>query len=178
MLELKAIFYVLKEMESEVTGKTVAIFADNTTALAYIRKQGGTRSWKLFRLVETMLIWAEEREITLVPRYIEGKKNSVADTLSRKGQVVQTEWTLNMQVCRTLWRLWGRPQIDAFATTLTKRLDSYFAPHIDPNALGVDALIQKWDHLDLYAFPLYAIIRKVVNKVKESKNCRMTLIAP
>ena len=42
VLELRAIFYALKHLEEVVRGRTVAIFADNTTALSYIRKQGGT----------------------------------------------------------------------------------------------------------------------------------------
>ena len=80
VLELRAIFYALKELEDQVKGQKIAIFSDNSTALSYIRKQGGTRSWKLFRLVEELLLWAEEKEVTLVPRFIEGKRNKVADT--------------------------------------------------------------------------------------------------
>ena len=159
-------------------GKRVAIFSDNTTALSYIRKQGGTKSWRLFRLVEELILWAEEKDIILIPKFIEGKKNVLADTLSRKGQIVNTEWSLNKQVCQSLWKLWGCPQVDAFATSLTTRLPNYFSPHLDPCAIGVDALLQSWNHLDLYAFPPYAIIRRVVNKIRESENCRMTLIAP
>ena len=140
-LEQRAIFYALKELEKTVTGKVIAVFADNTTTLSYIRKQGGTRSWTLFRLVEELLRWTEERNIVLLPRFVEGKSNVVADALSRRGQVISTEWTLNAQVCKALWKLWGRPQVDAFATSMTKRLEVYFAPHQDPNVIGVDALL-------------------------------------
>ena len=153
VLELRAIYYALKEMEEVVKGKKVAIFSDNTTALSYIRRQGGTKSWKLFRLVEELILWAEEKEITLIPKFIEGKKNALADTLSRKGQIVNTEWTLNSQVCQSLWKTWGCPQVDAFATALTKRLPNYFSPHLDPSAIGIDALLQDWSHRDIYAFP-------------------------
>ena len=122
VLELRAIFYALKALEESVKGKKIAVFSDNTTALSYIRKQGGTKSWRLFRLVEELILWAEEKEITLIPKFIEGKKNTVADTLSRKGQIVTTEWTLNMQVCQSLWKTGGCPLVDLFATVLTKRL--------------------------------------------------------
>ena len=178
VLELRAIFYALKRLEQSVKGKKVAIFSDNTTALSYIRKQGGTKSWKLFRLVEELILWAEDKEVILIPKFIEGKKNVLADTLSRKGQIVTSEWTLNQQVCQSLWRIWGCPQVDAFATSLTTRLPNYFSPHLDPCAIGVDALLQPWDHLDIYAFPPYAVIRRVINKLKGSVNCRMTLVAP
>ena len=125
-----------------------------------------------------MILWAEERNITLIPKFIEGKRNALADTLSRKGQIVSTEWTLNIKVCQALWKTWGCPQVDAFATALTKRLQNYFSPHLDPGAVGIDALLQDWSHLDLYVFPPYAVIRKVINKFRETENCRMTLIAP
>ena len=67
------------------------------------------KSWKLFRLVEELILWAKEKEITLILKFIEEKKNTVADTLSRKGQIVTTEWTLNMQVCQSLWKTGGCP---------------------------------------------------------------------
>ena len=130
------------------------------------------------RLVEELILWAEEKEITLIPKFIEGKKNTVADTLSRKGQIVTTEWTLNIQVCQSLWKTGGCPLVDLFATVLTKRLPNYFSPHLDPSAIGIDALLQDSSHLDRYAFPHYAIIRKVINKLRESENRRRTLIAP
>ena len=55
VLELRAIFYALQRLEQIVANKTIAVFADNMTALSYIRKQGGTKSWKLFRLVEQLI---------------------------------------------------------------------------------------------------------------------------
>ena len=41
VLELRAIYYALREMEEVVKGMKVAIFSDNTTALSYIRRGGG-----------------------------------------------------------------------------------------------------------------------------------------
>ena len=177
-LELRAIFNALKESEELVRGKVVAVFADNTTALSYIKKQGGTRSWDLFHLVEELLFWTEERDILLKPKFVQGKTNVVADCLSRKDQVVPTEWVLHPEVCRLLWRLWGQPLVDMFATSLTKRLTNYFSPHLDEQAVGIDAFLQSWNDLDGYAFPPFALIRRVLNKIKRARNCRITLVAP
>ena len=98
--------------------------------------------------------------------------------MSRRNLVVHTEWVLNQEVCKQLWRQWGRPLIDMFATSLTKRLETYFSPHLDREAVGVDAFLQSWDNLDGYAFPPFAVVRQVINKVKKSRNCQITLIAP
>ena len=43
---------------------------------------------------------------------------------------------------------------------------------------GTDALLQPWDDLQAYAFPPIAIIRRVLLKLRSSKNCELTLIAP
>ena len=177
-LELRAIFKALVHLEQQVKGKVIAVFADNTTALSYIRKQGGTKSWDMFNLVEQLLLWTEERGIILIPRFVKGKENAAADSLSRKDQIVQTEWMLHPEVCKWLWRLWGQPIIDMFATSLTKRLANYYSPHLDQEAVGVDAFLQQWDHLEGYAFPPFAMIRRVINKIRESKRCKVTLIAP
>ena len=177
-LELKAIWLALREVTNLVEGKTIAVFADNTTALSYISKQGGTKSWTLFRLVEEIFLWLEEHQVLLVPQFIQGVKNTVADSLSRRGQVLPTEWTIHPEVCKEIWKWWGQPMIDLFATSLTKRLPLYFAPHSDPMAIGVDAMLQSWCNLEAYAFPPFALIRKVLNKFKQSRNCSLILIAP
>ena len=70
------------------------------------------------------------------------------------------------------------PSIDLFATSLTARLPVYFSLASDPRAAGTDALLQSWDDLQAYAFPPIAIIRRVLRKLRSSKNCELTLIAP
>ena len=40
------------------------------------------------------------------------------------------------------------------------------------------AILQPWDNLQAYAFPPIAIIRRVLVKLRSSRNCELTLIAP
>ena len=68
--------------------------------------------------------------------------------------------------------------VDLFATSLNHRCDVYFAPMSDPMAAGTDAMLQSWDHLEAYAFPPFAMIRLVLNKLRMSVGTVMTLIAP
>ena len=42
--ELRAIRLVLQHFQCQLAGSSVGVFANNTTALAYVRKQGGTHS--------------------------------------------------------------------------------------------------------------------------------------
>ena len=57
--ELLAIFYALQHFLPLVCNTSVAVFADNTTALAYLKNQGGTRSAVLNQTAQDLLRWAE-----------------------------------------------------------------------------------------------------------------------
>ena len=50
----------------------------------------------------------------------------------------------------------------------------YFSPASDPRAAGTDALLHPWEDLQAYAFPPIAIIRRVLLKLRSSKNCELT----
>ncbi|XP_068208521.1 uncharacterized protein [Palaemon carinicauda] len=69
-----AIHLALKGFEKHIRGKVVQINADSTTALAYITKYGGTHSWTLYEIARPLLIWAEERKVTLLTRFISGSQ--------------------------------------------------------------------------------------------------------
>ena len=102
--------------------------ADNSTALAYIRNQGGTRSLALFRETQDLFGWLNENDVSLQTTFIPGRRNALADPLSRKGQACPAEWTLHPDVCKSLWRVWDTPTIDAFATRWTNRLNFFISP--------------------------------------------------
>ena len=91
--------------------------------------------------------------------------------------MLSSEWTLHLEVCRDLFRLWP-VTVDLFATPLNHRLQVYFSPMVDPQAAAVDALIQPWDHLQAYAFPPFSLLQRVLNKVRSSHNLELTLVAP
>ena len=41
-----------------------------------------------------LLYWAESMDLSLVPQFIVGAQNVVADSLSRRNRVLGSEWTL------------------------------------------------------------------------------------
>ena len=55
--ELLAVEFGLHEFQHLVSNSTVAVFADNSTALAYLRKQGGTRSPLLNSIAQRILLY-------------------------------------------------------------------------------------------------------------------------
>ena len=108
LLEMKALFLALQAFQEDVAGHHVTAMCDNSTVVAYINKQGGTVSRPLCLLTSRLLRWTESFDVHLKARYLPGESNVLADVLSRRGQVVGTEWSLHPQVARALLRTWGQ----------------------------------------------------------------------
>ena len=105
LLEMKALFLGLQAFREDVIGHHVTAMCDNSTVVAYVNKQGGTVSRALCALTSHLLRWTESFDVHLNARYLPGENNVLADILSRHGQVVGTEWSLHLQVARSLLRV-------------------------------------------------------------------------
>ncbi|XP_068215849.1 uncharacterized protein [Palaemon carinicauda] len=138
--ELKAIREAVLHFTPLCTSEVVAVYADNSTTISYLKKEGGTKSQPLNLLAQEILQWAEDHNVILRPQFIPGKKNVIADALSRGDQVIGSEWTLCQEVVDRLVHLWPS-NIDLFATALNFRIPAYFSPQTDPQSAGVDAML-------------------------------------
>ena len=175
--ELLAVWEGLHHFLPSLTGMAVSIFCDNSTAVSYLRKEGGTRSPFLNTLAQEILRWAESHSIRLLPQFIPGSLNVLVDSLSHPHQLPHTEWSLHPEVFRSLSRLWP-VQIDLFATSANRQCSVFFSPFRDPLAAGTDAFLQCLDGLQAYAFPPWSILPKVLAKLRVSPGLELTLIAP
>ena len=178
LLEMKALFLALQSFREDVIGHHVTAMCDNSTVVAYVNKQGGTVSLALCLLTSRLLRWMESLDIHLDARYLPGQFNVLADLLSRRRQVVGTEWSLHPQVARSLLRVWGNPSLNLFTMSLNAKLPLYCSLVLDPQAVFEDAFRHPWDDLDLYAFPPFPLIGRAIARVRESSHLAMTLVAP
>ena len=151
---------------------------DNSTVVAYISKQGGTVSNSLCELTGQLLCWTEAHNVLLETRYLPGQSKVLADLLSRRNQVLGAEWALLPQVAKKIIRTWGSPTIDLFATHLNAKLPLYCSLIPDLQAVFEDAFRHPWNHLNVYVFPPFHLVERVVARVRETPNLSMTLIAP
>ena len=101
---------------------------------------GGTLSPVLNQEAQLLLHWAESQGITIVPQFIMGSRNVVADSLSRQDQVIGSEWTQVQEVVDELEKKW-LAMVDLFATSLSYRLPVYFSSLNDPMAAGTDSFL-------------------------------------
>ena len=175
--ELLAIERALLWFAPHFVSSSVAVFADNSTAISYLRNQGGTHSSFLNSIAQRILCWAEDLPVVISPHFIMGKHNVLADALSRPNQILGSKWTLKQEVFRDLCRRWP-VSIDLFATSQNHRCSIYFSPYHDRNALGMDALLQNWNGWQAYAFPPWSLIQAVLKKLRSSSGVLLKIIAP
>ena len=147
VLELQAIWLGLGAFSQRVENTRVALMSDNTSAVAYLRNQGGTKSLAMNDLATDICLWSEKRGMTLVPRYLPGHLNVLAEHLSRRGQILKTEWSLNQTIADRIFCAWGRPFVDLFALGKNTKLAIYVSPIREETSWKVDSLVQNWDGL-------------------------------
>ena len=148
---------------------------DNTTAVSYINKQGGTKSWECLMVAKEIWSFCEERQIYVIATHIPGVMNEEADRLSRKFNEF-TEWALPEKVFRDITH--GLTiDIDLFATRLNHKCKKYVSWHADPGAWKIDAFSFKWSKYFTYVFPPFALIARVVTKM-ECEAAKGMLVTP
>ena len=108
-LELKSVFLALKEFQDLCSNNIALVATDNTTVVAYINKEGGMKSGSLCALLWRILSWCTRNRVTLRARHIPGRLNVIADKLSRLGQTIQTEWSLQPEVFQAICSWWHQP---------------------------------------------------------------------
>ena len=177
-LELEAIRLALLQWGHQWRHQSVRVYWDNSTAVAYIRKQGGTHSQSLFHKTLELFDLLDQFVITLVPTHLPGARNVTADALSRISQPSPTEWRLPTETLNNLFCAFGTPLIDMYATAENRVTPVFVSPYPDDRAWAVDALSLSWDDLGLvYAFPPAPIVPKTLQRIQKSRGTTVIMIA-
>ena len=157
--------------------KPVLVATENSTVVAYINKQGGTHLAEMCAILWNIMTWCHHYQITSKARHIPGCLNVMADLLSGSNQVQSTEWSLHPQVFKQICHKWFPPHVDLFATRLNHKIPLYVSPAPDQNAWDIGALNINWSGLTAYAYPPTALLRRVIQKIRQSC-CLIIVIAP
>lgn len=100
-LELLAAFFGLKFFAGNLQNCNVLLRIDNTTAITYINRMGGTHSRKLQEITKFIWMWCETRNIWIFASYISSKANHIADFESRRVES-ETEYELSDRAFQTI----------------------------------------------------------------------------
>jgi hypothetical protein len=95
------------------------------------------------------------------------------------------DWMLNREVTADLFKAWGTPNIDLFATTKNKQAEFYYRKQSDKytdnpsGCLGQDALDQTWNFQELvYAYPPWKLLETTIAKIEQDATGRVRFISP
>ena len=173
--ELLGVLFGLQSFFSNSNNLYIMCRIDNTTAVSYINKQGGTKSWECLMVSKEVWRFCEERQIYVIATHIPGVLNVEADRLSRKFNEF-TEWSLPEKVFRDITHELTI-DIDLFATRLNHKCKKYMSWHADPRAWKIDAFTIIWSEYFSYVFPPFALIARVVTKMNH-ETARGLLVTP
>ena len=177
VLELRALKLVLR-LCNPPEGAVILAATDNSTVVAYVNRLGGTRSWSLWKETQDMFQLVMAKKWTIKARHIAGVLNVLADRLSRRGQILPTEWSLHQEAANLMFQRWGPALVDLFATRDNKKCPTFVSPFPDTLAVGTDALSISWEAMSAYAFPPQAILDKVLQKISQTGLLRLILVTP
>ncbi|KAI2658972.1 ORF V: Enzymatic polyprotein [Labeo rohita] len=174
-LEMLAVFQGLKHFLPDLRDRHVLVRTDNTAVVSYINHQGGLRSRPLYKLAHQILVWSQGKLLSLRAVFVPGYLNVGADVLSRQGPR-PGEWMLHPEVVKQIWRVFGPAQVDLFATRDNAQCPLWYSL-VHPAPLGLDAMVQTWPRLRLYAFPPIALLPGVLERVRRD-GVSLLLVAP
>ncbi|XP_063382987.1 uncharacterized protein LOC134669396 [Cydia fagiglandana] len=173
--ELHTVLIALECCQTTIATKTVMLQADNRTVISYLRNQGGTKSLTLLDLTKKRLMLAQELRVTLVPFYIPGRYNVIADCLSRNKSL--PDWHLSQTVTTRVFMKWGIPQIDLFATYQSKVVPVYATMDArDDQALFVNAFSRIWDYELAWVFPPPPLVPRVLQHLNRASGIYLLVV--
>jgi hypothetical protein len=175
-LELLAGSFAVKSFTKGRLCAHVRLRMDNTSAIAYVNRLGGTHSLVLANLALALWEWALNRNIILSAEHLAGRLNATADWQSRHFDD-SSNWRLCPEVFRALMQIRGPCALDLFADRLNTQLPRFFSWKPDPMAIAFDALQQDWSKGRNYAFPPFCLIMRSLAKLREQGG-ELILVAP
>ena len=177
VLELMAIEYALKSLCKDFQNEGISILSDNTTAIAYLKNGGGTRSIQCNDLAKNIWQWCAHKNIWFMVTHIPGIENVEADYESRHF-TENTEWSLHPDIFANVIQNMGKPDVDLFASKNNFQVKPYVSWGPDPFAIAVNAFHIKWNSFDLcYIFPPFRLLNRVLQKIFNER-ARAIVIAP
>ena len=177
ILELKSVFLSFLSLFSTTYSCSILIRSDNSTAVSYINKQGGTCCKILCELALKLWNFCVVRNITISAIHIPGVQNTQADKLSRLEEI-DHDYSLSSSMFSALSQAISFPLTsDAFASRLNNKLSNYISWHNDPYSSLVNAFSFKWLK-NLYLFPPIPLIDRVLDKFTQDNVTNGLLICP
>ena len=177
-LELKAIKLAIQAYAPLFPDRRhIRIMSDNTSAIAYINKQGGTHCMVMNDLAVAVWEYCIAMQVHISAAHIPGVHNILAHIASREFYDA-AEWMLPTQKFQELVHIFGQPEIDLFASRLNNQLPIYVSWKPDPGSTYIDAMLISWSNKFVYIFPPFSMMWPVLSKLEEDRVERAIIVMP
>ena len=161
--------FAMKALCPNVSNKHIKVLVDNSATVGAINNMGSSKSLTLNDQIKMIWLWILSRGNWLTSSHIPGILNVEADEESRKSES-KTEWKLNKNDFHFIVKaLKCEPSIDLFATRINTQLPRFVAYRPDPEAEEIDDFSISWENLQFYAFPPFACVDRVLQKILKDK---------
>ena len=176
-LEVRAVTKTLEHLGQKVFGKHLRLGIDSKTAISCLKKGGSTSSYNLTKETRGLLEFCLDKGISLETFYVPSAENIKADEASRffRGSC---EWSLNPSVFEELCLIWGKPEIDLFASPTNKKCDKFVSFYFHSDAFHQDAFSMNWTNTNIYLFPPFSCVSRCLTKLRQEKPSRCILLVP
>ena len=172
--ELLAVVKAVAYFRVRLACQHIVICSDNTSTVAAINKQGGTKFWSLTELAWELWELLDGIHCVARARHIPGRLNVLADCLSQGHSIRMVHSASGSG--EDLGEM-GTPEVDLFATHHNYKIRKFVSPFPHPRAWRVNAFSLDWSGMFAYAFPPWVILQEVLQKLIDDR-AKMILVAP
>ncbi len=171
--EVLGLMFALRAFVAVVRNYRVRIFSDNQNVPRVQRK--GSAVPALGLAAKQLYMLTKTENISLTIEWIPRELNKLANQLSKTPD--RDDWQLNPRLFATLNQLWGRHDLDSFASAQNALLPRFWSRFPAPGAAGTDAFEQVWSGLNLWMNPPFGLIDRILVKAAEDKAVA-TIVVP
>ena len=145
----------------------VLIHVDSKVTNCWIKKQGSIKNRLAHEFIYDLLNIMEQYNIEIQTKWIKGKVNIMADSLSRDFGNIHPETTLNNNLYELICsEMDFYPEIDLFSNGFNSKCTRFCSSIPHTNAISSNALNISWEGPSpLYAFPPGFLLHKVAFKI-------------
>jgi hypothetical protein len=147
---------------------SIIIYLDNSTAVCYINKEGGTKSAQLTAIAKLITGFCEQCQLSVQAVHLAGVLNGEADKESRSSSDA-SDWMLDSQIFASLNEIWPM-EVDLFGSFWNAQLPRFVSWRPQPEAMAVNAFSVNWSDFLGYLFPPFSMIPKCLEKIRREES--------
>lgn len=173
--ELLACVFSIKHFSNKLKNKSVLIHIDSKVTYYWIKKQGSIKNKLAQEIIKDFLDILYQNNISIHTKWIKGKDNTLADTLSRNFNDFHPETSLSDELFHLICSdMSFSPEIDLFSNGFNSKCKRFCSSSPNENAISNNALNISWSCPSLlYAFPPGFLLNKVAFKIYKECNNNM-----